>query len=130
MVEKDKQKFLDEIFFIGEQKEFKELFGVNINPLNLVKEADEILKTKRKAYNYAFCSCCEKYNIKNIDTIYSSFDKLWDDSILVDMGDLLKNILLFRGLVGAFKTFQRRTLTKWMDYIKKTREYANSLEGE
>jgi hypothetical protein len=39
---KDKGQFLAEIKMIGLQKEFKGLFGAKINPLNLVKKADEI----------------------------------------------------------------------------------------
>jgi hypothetical protein len=139
MVDKDKRKFLDEIYFIGEQKEFKELFGKMVNPLNFIKKTDEILSDKRKAYNYAFCSCCEKYKIQNIDNIYKDFDDIWSQSKDLELKDLLMPAILghlaLRGLAGplgflsgSIVKYQQRIMDKWNSYISMTRDYAKKLD--
>ena len=132
VVDKDRRKFLDEIYFIGEQKEFKELFGKMINPMNLVKKTDEILLEKRKAYNYAFCRCCEKYNIQNIDDIYKNFDEIWSKSeVLNGEKMIIPGIfsLVFRNPQIVISKFQDRIQIKWYSYIEKTREFANGLDN-
>lgn len=79
MTNKDKGKFFAEIKMIGLQKEFKGLLGEEINPLNLVKETDEILDTRKTSYNYAFVRCCEKNGLTGIDNIYNYLEKIWSN---------------------------------------------------
>jgi hypothetical protein len=71
LTDKDKRKFLDEIYFIGQP-------SGKINILNLLEKSDDLVEKRKRKYNYDFCNCCEKYNIPNIDSLYNDLDVIWD----------------------------------------------------
>lgn len=83
----EKRKFFDEIYFLGEQKEFaKGSIGgfvkktvSAINPFSL--SGKDAFAKRRKAYNFAFVRCCENYGIEG--DIYPKLDAIW-----AELGDL------------------------------------------
>jgi hypothetical protein len=136
MTNKDKGQFMAEIKMIGLQKEFKGLFGEMINPINLIKEVDDILETRKTSYNYAFVKCCEKNSIRNIDNIYKDLEKFWtepNEELGVLKADLSSALtLIFSGPLGllgsAIGTYQTRISEKWEQYIQETVKYAETLD--
>ena len=137
MTNKDKGQFLAEIKFIGLQKEFKGLFGEKLKPINLIKKVDNILDTRRTAYNYAFVKCCEKNKIDNIDNVYTELDKLWNKSrkeidLIIDGSSLLLN--WFGGIFGVFGKnaigiYQSRISEHWEKYINETIVFAQEIDN-
>ena len=135
MTNKDKGQFLAEIKMIGLQKEFKGLFGEKIKPLNLIKNVDKILDTRKTSYNYAYVKCCEKNGITNIDNIYNDLEKIWSNykqEFHAIYGAL--PLLLIGGpfgllaLAGSIGKHQARISEKWSQYIQKTFDYAGTLD--
>jgi hypothetical protein len=135
MTNKDKGQFIIEIKNISLQKEFQGLVLKKLNPFNLIKKVDEILETRKDAYNYQFVKCCEVNGISNIDNIHSDLEKLWTES--KKEFDLLKdglpNLFLllrsgFATILNVLSTYQDRITIKWTQYIKKTIEYAKTLD--
>jgi hypothetical protein len=127
MTNKDKEQFLAEIKMIGRQKEYKELFGESINPINWVKKTDEILDTRKISYNYAFVKCCEKNGITNIDNIYNQLEKMWSDSKEeLNIVEVLP--LLVVGWLFALGKYQNHIRERWEAYINKTIDFAKTLD--
>jgi hypothetical protein len=142
MTEKNKRQFLAEVKIFSLQKEFKGLFGEKINPVNATKKVEDILETRRTSYNYGFIKCCEKYHVKNTDSIYSELDKFWEQSkiniSLEDMAVPIGSKILYSFLPfplnllsnvsnKEIREFQNRINKTWYSYIEKTIIYANSL---
>lgn len=117
----DFRQFIDEVYFLGEQKEFKVLFADRLKKTMLMKPYAKLLKNKRKSYNFVFVNLFKKYNIPH-DTIYSQLDKIWKEILIKNEPSLgYKWSEIFHP--GYFKI---KTMNKiWNSYKKRTLSLAN-----
>jgi hypothetical protein len=120
---KEKRKFLDEVYMLGEQKVFSKgsVGGKNtaiayLNPFS--KSGKGALVNQRKSYNYTFVQICEKYGIE--DNVYSKLDDIWDE-----FGDLSDGPQMVFRVFAPAKAIE--TANVWSKYIDRTRELANEF---
>ena len=113
MENKKKQQFRDEIYMLGEQKEFskgsvggKKTATAYLNPFS--KSGKDALVNQRKSYNYTFVQICDKYGIEG--DIYQKLDDTWNEA--GDLGDGPQ--MIFRILAPA-KAIE--TANVWSNYI-------------
>jgi len=78
----DKKQFTDEVYLLGQAKEKKQssLFVLALKGALSLKELEDILKNKRKIYNFGFVNAFKKYNVQN-DDLYGDLDKVWNVSL-------------------------------------------------
>ena len=140
----DQRQFVDEINFLIKDKDFSGTFVDALKGNITFKNVDEILKDKRKLYNYAYANLFRKYGIL-LDDLYEKLDKLWGEEALIMIientikpkfpfslwdwikqpGPLLQNLPIVT-LVAC----QLAVKTKWQEYLISTLQFANNYSLE
>lgn len=80
----DKRQFLDELSFWGESKENSSTFYKAIKGAITLKDIEDTLENKKKAYNYTYTNIYRKYGVQH-DDLYGELDKIWN--ICLNEGD-------------------------------------------
>lgn len=95
----DQRQFVDEVYFLNLDKDFKGTFVDTLKGSLTFKDVERILEKKRKAYNHALTNLYRKYGILP-DDFYSQLDELWDSVPLSDIMTKHLKKLLPAGGVG------------------------------
>ncbi|MDR3595064.1 hypothetical protein [Clostridium sp.] len=135
------RQFIDEVYFLGKQKEYSGIFNKIIPSLklNTFKKAKKILLDKRKAYDFSLANLFRKYAMDNND-LYDELDKLWES--IDELEELKKYEFLgvpiamvptvglpIAGTASIALKITRLQLI-FNSYIDKTREYCNKVAKE
>ena len=132
MKKNDYRQFITEIEYVGKDKKFCGIVDKIGKSLSL-KSAENILKDKKKAYDFMIINLFNKYRIDKSD-LCDDLDSIWDEVYSVDNK---KNIRVKAGLVltpiigplaavglvagGAEKVAKMQIVMD--NYIKKTTEF-------
>jgi hypothetical protein len=128
MDKKEKRMLYDEVYMLGEQKEFKPTnVGIKQTLKQLVisrffsKKGKAELENMRKSYNYTFVQICDKHGVENTENIYSKLDSIWDgfDTFEKGANKVMRHILLPVAITEIIAT--------WNNYVRATRELAKEL---
>jgi len=128
MTRTDYRQFMDEVKMIRERKEFSGTFTTAIKNTMSLKNVDEMLATKRKAYDHLLANVLRKYRIVP-DDLYNDLDQLWADATVSPLegtaGKALRALQFGLGgkLAGDFAQLRKA----WTTYTISTIELADSI---
>jgi len=108
----DYRQFIDEVMFLGEEKEFSGTFTDGLKAI--VSNIDHALDLKRRAYNFALVNILKKYQIECGD-IYQELDNKWND-IKIEKRSI--GILTINPLTRIMMARQEEVGRKWTSYIQ------------
>ncbi|MGM0411419.1 MAG: hypothetical protein ACQEQF_11755 [Bacillota bacterium] len=128
----DLRQFLNEIYFLGQEKEFSSSFIEGLKAevkgkftFNNTKVVKETLKNKRKSYNYAYVNIFKKYNVPHKD-IYEKLDSIWEE-LLEDT--LIENICNLFPLFIEYGNYGKIKRV-WSTYKEKSLDLAEKYGEE
>jgi len=94
----DKRQFIDEISFLGKQKQHSATFIKALKGGITFKDVEKILEDKRKVYNYALTNIYRKYSVVH-DDLYGELDKIWSICLAEKSGSKQKKLV--KSLTGS-----------------------------
>lgn len=120
MTKTEYRQFIDEVYFLGKQKEYSGRLNKFILSLNIFKSPKKILLNKRKAYDFALANLFRKYGLNN-DNLYDELDKIWDSIDEYEIRLALSPV----SIAANIKFYE--LLLRFDTYIDKTKKYCENF---
>lgn len=120
MTKTEYRQFIDEVYFLGKQKEYKGIFNkITLNKLNDI----------RKAHTFALANLFIKYGII-YDDLYDDLDKIWNDlfenKYKIELS--LQRISSVAALIVMYEQMQYKII--FDEYLKLVLEHCKNIAKE
>ncbi len=78
LTEQDYRKFINDLSLLHNQKKFSRTFFNALKVSFVFKNVDEVLESKRKAFNFNLANIFKKWNLYH-EELYSELNRIWQE---------------------------------------------------